>query len=111
MLAFQCWCSQPGSLENAIDRALIPCHVRGFDSDAFNVWRCTGCASLHSAEQVELVRYYAAYPVHQHRLDFPVRIAYGRRLAQLRKHGLRVSDKILDYGCGNGAFVEFLKSK
>jgi SAM-dependent methyltransferase len=60
---------------------------------------------------VELARYYAAYPVHQHRLDFPVRIAYGRRLAQLRKHGLRVSDKILDYGCGNGAFVEFLKSK
>jgi SAM-dependent methyltransferase len=58
-----------------------------------------------------LARYYAAYPVHQHRLDFPVLVAYSRRLAQLQKHGLLVNDKILDYGCGNGAFVEFLKSK
>ncbi len=106
-----CWCSQPGSLDSASDRVRVPCHVSGFDNDAFTVWRCTGCASLHSDEPVALASYYANYPVHQHRLDFPVRVAYSRRLAHLRRHGLRITDTILDYGCGNGVFVEFLKSK
>jgi 2-polyprenyl-3-methyl-5-hydroxy-6-metoxy-1,4-benzoquinol methylase len=102
-------CDNPGTLEQAVDKGLVMCHVRHFAGDAFTVWRCANCNSLHSAENADLALYYAHYPLRNHRLDFPSRAFYRKRLRLLQKQGFRQPARILDYGCGTGAFVEFLK--
>jgi SAM-dependent methyltransferase len=38
-----------------------------------------------------------------------LRIAYGNRLRLLKQRGLRRTSSILDFGCGSGAFVKFLR--
>jgi 2-polyprenyl-3-methyl-5-hydroxy-6-metoxy-1,4-benzoquinol methylase len=47
----------------------------------------------------------------KHRLDFHAKIGYGNRVALLKKIGLQKDSRILDYGCGNGLFVQYLQSK
>ena len=102
-------CDNPGTLEEAVDKGPVFCHVRRFAEEAFTVWRCANCNSLHSAEDVDLPLFYTHYPLRNHRLDIPSRVFYRKRLRLLEKQGLRQSARILDYGCGTGAFVEFLK--
>jgi SAM-dependent methyltransferase len=94
---------------DAADTARIPCNVRRFQNDQFTFWRCDGCGSLHCVEDVDLAAYYAHYPIKQQKLDFHERIGYRNRLRMLERAGLRRDDRILDYGCGPGLFVEFLR--
>jgi 2-polyprenyl-3-methyl-5-hydroxy-6-metoxy-1,4-benzoquinol methylase len=74
------------------------------------MWRCKGCHSIHCKEDADLKAYYAHYPLKEQRLDFHTRLGYRRRLALLRQQGVRPSHRILDFGCSNGVFVEFLRS-
>jgi SAM-dependent methyltransferase len=85
--------------------------VRKFKEHLFTVWRCSHCRSLHSKEQVDLAHYYAHYPLQQHRLDYFSRIAYGNRLAMLKRAGVRKHSSILDSGCGSGLYVQYLREK
>ncbi|HEX2676478.1 MAG TPA: class I SAM-dependent methyltransferase, partial [Polyangiales bacterium] len=43
--------------------------------------------------------------------DWMLRAMYGKQLSRLRAAGLRPEHAVLDYGCGGGAFVRFLKSR
>ena len=104
-------CAEPGDLRQAVDVGQVPCNVRRFRDDLFTVWRCAGCGSLHCAEDADLPRYYADYPLKCHKLGFGERIGYTNRLRLLKRHGFRESDRLLDYGCGAGLFVDFLKQK
>ena len=104
-------CDSPGTLYESVDKGRIRCHVRHFADELFTVWRCANCNSLHSAEDADLASFYAHYPLRNHKLDFVTRILYGNRLRLLERQGLRRADRILDYGCGAGAFVEFLKER
>lgn len=89
----------------------VPCNVREFSRDLFTLWRCTGCGSLHCAEDADLDRYYAHYPLSSQKLSFNDRIGYRNRLRMLQAQGLSSSDRILDYGCGAGLFVDFLREQ
>jgi 2-polyprenyl-3-methyl-5-hydroxy-6-metoxy-1,4-benzoquinol methylase len=104
-------CDQPGTLEDSTDIARVPCHVRRFSDHLFTVWRCGNCLSLHSAEDVDLGVYYAHYPFQQHKLDFHGRIGYRNRLAFLTKQGFSPSGTLLDFGCGSGVFLQFLRER
>src|ERR1035441_2875316 len=95
-------CDEPGTLERATDLGKVPCNVRRFKDDIFTLWRCTGCGSLHCAEDADLPLYYAEYPLKKQQLTFSERIGYGNRLKMMRRQGVRNSDRILDYGCGAG---------
>jgi len=66
---------------------------------------------LHCAEDVDLPRYYTRYPLQNQKLTFHERIGYGNRLRLLERQGFRRSDRLLDYGCGAGLFVDFLRGK
>jgi SAM-dependent methyltransferase len=54
---------------------------------------------------------YSDYPVNKRRLDMFSRGTLGNLLSRLVQNGLKKTDAILDYGCGNGIFVEFLKEQ
>lgn len=104
-------CEDPGTLEGAAEAGEVPCNVREFSRDLFTLWRCTGCGSLHCAQDADLDRYYARYPLKIQKLSFNDRIGYRNRLRLLQAQGLSSSARILDYGCGAGLFVEFLREQ
>lgn len=104
-------CEKPGTFERAQEIAIVPCHVRRFKDNLFTVWRCTNCGSLHSKEDADLALYYKHYPFQNHKLDFHARIGYRNRLRLLKRRGIRKESLILDYGCGAGLFVDFLKEE
>ena len=89
----------------------VPCNVRRFQSQVFTLWRCRGCGSLHCEEDADLAAFYDQYPLKNQRLSFGEKVGYRNRLRILRRHGLRPEDRILDYGCGAGLFLEYLRRK
>ena len=104
-------CESPGRMGGAIEVGRVPCNVRRFQDRLFTLWRCTGCASIHCAEDVDLAHYYAQYPLKYQRLTVSERIGYGNRIRLLERHGFARSQRILDYGCGAGLFVDFLRER
>jgi len=104
-------CRSPGTLSESAAVYRIPSNVRRFRDEVFTVWRCSGCGSLHCAEDADLPKYYADYPLKQQKLTFSENIGYGNRLKLLTRLGLQPASSILDYGCGAGLFVEFLKKR
>ncbi len=104
-------CAEGSTITRAAEMARVPCNVRKFKDEVFTLWRCAGCGSVHCREDAELSGYYADYPLQRQKLTFSERIGYRNRLRLLRRHGLRPADRILDYGCGAGLFVEFLREQ
>jgi SAM-dependent methyltransferase len=102
-------CECPGTLADATDVARVACNVRHFKDDVFTLWRCRNCGTIHCAEEVDLAHYYAHYPLKKQKLDFHERAGFRNRLKFLQKLGLKRGDRILDYGCGPGLFVKFLR--
>jgi 2-polyprenyl-3-methyl-5-hydroxy-6-metoxy-1,4-benzoquinol methylase len=102
-------CDRPGSLAQAAEVNRVPCNVRTFRDDRFTMWRCTNCGSLHCAEDADLAHYYADYPLKQQRMTFHERVGYGNRLRLLEQQGFQRHEPLLDYGCGVGLFLDFLR--
>jgi 2-polyprenyl-3-methyl-5-hydroxy-6-metoxy-1,4-benzoquinol methylase len=94
--------------ENA-ERARVHSNVRAFRDQAFWVWRCGSCASLHAAAAVALDHYYERYPFHDLPADVRLRTLYANQLKRLQRAGVRPGHDVIDYGCGEGAFVRFLR--
>jgi 2-polyprenyl-3-methyl-5-hydroxy-6-metoxy-1,4-benzoquinol methylase len=104
-------CRNPGTRLTAVEVARVPCNVRRFQDHSFTLWRCTGCRSIHCEEDADLNLYYADYPLKKQAVGFGERIAYRKRLQLIEQQGFRKSDRILDYGCGAGLFVDFLRQQ
>jgi 2-polyprenyl-3-methyl-5-hydroxy-6-metoxy-1,4-benzoquinol methylase len=102
-------CVVCGSDAGPVEEAKVRSNVRAFAAEEFAVWRCGSCRSIHATDEVDLAHYYAKYPFHAGKLDGFGRAAYGNQLRRLEACGLRPGAKILDDGCGNGLFVEFLR--
>ena len=104
-------CESPGTLAAAIETGTAPCNVRRFQDHVFTMWRCAGCGSIHCAEDANLALYYTDYPLTRQKVGFGERIGYANRLRLLKRQGFRPTDRVLDYGCGAGLFVGFLREK
>jgi SAM-dependent methyltransferase len=89
--------------------------VRGnterFKGTLFHLWKCPQCQSIHSMDPVDYQDIYRDYPLNRRRLDIYARGTLGHLVRRLEKAGVRQSDTILDYGCGNGLFVAFLRER
>jgi SAM-dependent methyltransferase len=84
-------------------------NVRAFKDETFVYFRCRGCGSLHARDDADLAHYYARYPFHDLPVDWRLRAMYANYLRRLQRAGLKPTDRILDYGCGGGHFVEYLR--
>jgi len=90
--------------------------VRGnttrFKNTNFLLWKCAHCGTLHSLNPVDIKDIYRDYPVSLHqRLDLFARGRFKNLLKRLQNAGLKKDHKILDLGCGNGIFLQYLKEK
>jgi len=91
--------------------ASVRSNVRAFRDERFLVWRCAECRSIHAQDEVDLAHYYARYPVFDATLDWKLRVVYASMLKRLRAAGLRPEHRVLDYGCGKGLLVAYLKEQ
>lgn len=106
-----CYCGNWGT---PAETAEVACNVRRFADRTFTVWRCAGCASIHALDDLDeraLAAYYAEYPIHEIPLDWRTRPMFDQQRWRLVRSGLRRAHRILDYGCGSGTLVRFLRSK
>jgi 2-polyprenyl-3-methyl-5-hydroxy-6-metoxy-1,4-benzoquinol methylase len=93
------------------DDASVHSNVRAFRNETFAYWRCGHCATIHARDEVDLGHYYAKYPFHRLPDDWRLKTMYASQLSRLEQAGVQRSHKILDYGCGGGQFVDYLKSR
>jgi 2-polyprenyl-3-methyl-5-hydroxy-6-metoxy-1,4-benzoquinol methylase len=102
-------CHSPGTFDTATDVVRVMSNLRRLQDQVFTVWRCSNCYSLHSKEEIDLNYYYRNY------IKLPdnyfTYIAYQNRLNLLAKHGFTKEKSLLDFGCGQGLFITFLKKK
>lgn len=86
-------------------------NVRAFRQETFNYYRCGHCRSLHARDEVDLAHYYARYPFHDLPVDWRLHAMYANFVARLKRSGLKPTHRILDFGCGGGHFVAYLKEQ
>lgn len=87
----------------------IHSNVRQFAAEEFAVWRCSHCRSIHARDEVNLDVYYKNYPFFAQKLDWVLCGGYRRLLRRLKGAGLKKTHRIIDYGCGSGLLVEYLR--
>lgn len=107
-------CNVCGQDSSEVEEARVRSNVRKFASETFAVWRCPHCRSIHAKDEVDLARYYGDYPFHKLKdvkADWMLSAMYGNLLSRLRAAGVSTSSRVLDYGCGSGLFLSFLKER
>ncbi|MBX7137869.1 MAG: class I SAM-dependent methyltransferase [Oligoflexia bacterium] len=104
-------CQEQCGFDRAQEVRRVNCHVRSHRQDIFTVWRCPSCSSLHSKEAVDLAKYYADYPLKKHKPTIHTHIAYRNRHRLLKRWGLGANNSILDFGCGTGLFVKYMRQR
>lgn len=81
-----------------------------FRDQMFHLWKCPKCHSIHNVDPVDFADIYHDYPLNKRKLDIYARGTLKNLLKRLQSAGLSgKSASILDYGCGNGVFLQFLK--
>jgi len=89
--------------------------VRGnterFWRSIFELWRCPSCGTIANTEPADLASLYEGYPLNRRRLDYFARGALANLLRRLVRAGLRREHTLLDYGCGNGVFLDLLRRR
>jgi 2-polyprenyl-3-methyl-5-hydroxy-6-metoxy-1,4-benzoquinol methylase len=95
----------------ACERASVRSNVRRFRAERFALWRCPQCRTIHARDSVDLAHYYASYPSFPESVDGRLQPAYANLLGRLTAAGLQEQHRILDYGCGSGAFLRFLHAR
>jgi 2-polyprenyl-3-methyl-5-hydroxy-6-metoxy-1,4-benzoquinol methylase len=95
----------------SVEVGRVRSNVRAFRAETFAYWRCPNCKSLHAEDDVDLAHYYARYPFHALATDWRLRAMYQVQLDRLLRAGVTRASRVLDYGCGGGQFVGFLREK
>ncbi len=106
-----CICKSSGLSETDVETASVRSNVRPFHTRRFSLWRCPNCRSIHASGEVDLDEAYGVYPFFGQKLDFVLRCGYRRLTRRLHRAGLRPGQRVLDFGCGSGLLVQYLREK
>lgn len=87
------------------------CNVRAHQDKTFQVWRCPSCQTIHCLDVVDLDAYYENYPIAQAQLSLPFQLYCRNQHQKLLKYGLSKTHTVLDYGCGHGLLVQYLRKQ
>jgi 2-polyprenyl-3-methyl-5-hydroxy-6-metoxy-1,4-benzoquinol methylase len=102
-------CDDPSTLDSVSEVVEVSSNVRKFADRRFTVWRCKNCQSVHSRDVVDLTEYYREYPFQRQRPGFAWRLISRNYLRRLKAAGFTRQHSLLDYGCGSGLLVEWLR--
>lgn len=106
-----CSVCHDGRFSDAREVAKVRSNVRRWRTHMSTVWRCPACSSLNSLERVDLNLFYADYPFRNRRLDGYTRAIFSALYKRLERFGLSQESTVLDYGCSEGLFLEYLKER
>ncbi len=95
---------------NPEDIGTVRGNTERFKSQEFTLWKCPECLTIHSLDPIDLKDIYSDYALNKRRLDTFAQGTFANLLRRLKHSGLKKKDKILDFGCGNGIFVDYLNS-
>ncbi len=105
-------CDYKTDQANEDDLGKIRGNTEKYLNQTFPLWRCPKCLTIHSLKAVDFAEIYEDYPLnHMRKLDIYARHTMANLLQRLKKAGVKKTDSILDYGCGNGVFLDFLSMK
>lgn len=104
-------CRYKTSRPSDLDLGTVRGNTKRFLHVQFKLWKCPHCQTIISIDPVDFHDIYSDYPLNKRKLDIFARGTYGNLLRRLRHAGLQKTDSILDYGCGNGIFIEYLKQR
>ncbi len=80
-----------------------------FKSKRYSLWKCSRCRTIRVLDEVDFEAIYAVYPLKKRTLDAFAKGSFASLLKRLRHSGLSKKHRILDFGCGNGIFVSYLR--
>lgn len=106
-----CVCKTVVKDPSAVEAVAARSNVRWFRGRRFRIWRCPACRSIHADNDADLQEAYRHYPFFAQKLDWPLRAGYRRLTRRLRRGGLRPADRLLDFGCGSGLLVRYLRER
>lgn len=105
-------CDYETSDPAANDLGSVRGNTQRFLGDVFPLWRCPKCQTIHSVSNVDIADIYKDYPLNTaRRLDMYARGTLNNLLRRLVKNGLKKTDRVLDFGCGNGVSLRFYAEK
>jgi SAM-dependent methyltransferase len=111
MPGLRCNVCERDTPEDQAEQNSVRSNVRAFRTETFAFWRCKHCGTLHARDDADLAHYYAKYPFHDLATDWRLRAMYRSQLRRLEKAGVQRSHRVLDYGCGGGQFVKYLREQ
>jgi len=83
-----------------------------FKSTIYPLWQCPKCEAIHSVDEVDMANIYRDYPLNrQRRLDVFARGTLKNLTRRLTGNGVEKNATIIDFGCGNGVYLEYLRGE
>src|SRR5262245_40107205 len=87
-------------------------NTKRFLNHRFELWKCTACSTIHAVGHADFADLYRDYPLNRKRpIDFFASRTCANLYRRLVKAGLSEGNRILDFGCGSGTFVEYLRHR
>lgn len=104
-------CCYETSTPELSDVGTVRGNTERFLSTSFNLWKCPKCLSIHNVDPVDFQDIYKDYPLNNRKLDIFARGTLSNLLKRMEWAGLSRTASILDFGSGNGIFVQYLKER
>jgi len=104
-------CGHQTTTPGPADIGAVRGNTHRFLTQTFHLWKCPSCGSIHNLDPVDFADIYRDYPVNRRRLDVFARGTFKNLLGRLRREGLQPAHSILDFGCGNGVFLQYLRER
>lgn len=80
-----------------------------FHDTVCHLWKCPKCMTIYNTDPVDFADIYSDYALSKRRLDFFARATSKNLLRRLKKAGLQPKHTVLEFGCGGGVFLQFLR--